>query len=438
MKLSLASRFAILIGAITLSAISVAIPVTALWSSQAYSKLETNKVDSAKGRILKELHRDAEKATKLQDLQVVAESLALLYDFRIIIKDKDNQIAVDTLVGPEPTFMTPFSINDLDSRIPSAQLTGTLFLGSRSEFSLPWAIFGLLALIIIVASIGLAIPLSRGLTGSLRRVGEAVEEIRKGNLNIRVNLTRPSSEVQALALGVNSMTESLAASEIQRKRLSSDISHELRSPLTNIRNILDAIEDGILVADSKFLKTLDFETSRLSSLVNDLSLVNQLDEGVIKFNIQDIDLQLLCENVLDAHRAAALQSNISITLVGAAAIVAADPKRVAQILDNLLSNALRYTPQLGYIEISIVDDIDFVKVIVTDSGPGVAPENLQQIFDRLWRADTARGHHQNHGLGLSIARGLARAQGGDLSARNSDSSGLECTLLLNRNLEKSI
>lgn len=420
MKISLAARVAVLVCVLTMAGVAVAAFLITLTSQQVLdSALQRHEADIHAG-IVKDLNEAGTATASWEGTTATAEGLARTYDVRIVVTSPGGVVFVDTGSGPLPPLI------GILEPLPEPAM---VYIGSTLAVSTPLPVWFAVATVIVLASGLLAIPLARGLTRPLATVGEAVEAIREGDLGARAQVTSPP-EIATLATGVNEMAAELQAGELRRRQLTADIAHELRSPLTNIRNHLDAFDDGLLELTPSNLSTLDSETERLSTLVEDLAVVASLDEGTLRVHLQPVDLAAVVDSALDARRVQAVATGITLTRLGECGEVVIDPDRTAQILGNLLDNALRHTPRGGTVAVRIESYDAPVDVHVTDTGSGIATDDLPHVFDRLWRGDTARGHSGHHGLGLAVARGLALAQGGSLHVVNLPQQGCDFTLTL--------
>jgi two-component system, OmpR family, sensor kinase len=201
------------------------------------------------------------------------------------------------------------------------------------------------------------------------------------------------------------------ASEARTRRFVADAAHELRTPLAGVQAVAEAVASPVLDAEERDRLTLLLlrETGRAGRLVDDLLVLARIDAGI---DLRREPLDLLALARTEAERSLLVAADPPVTVQGAPVTVDADPTRLGQVLANLLDNARRYAGPGGRIAVAVGPG---PRVLVTDTGPGVAPADRERIFDRLVRLDEARSAHDGGaGLGLAIARGIARAHGGDL------------------------
>ncbi|GAA4240859.1 hypothetical protein GCM10022254_67280 [Actinomadura meridiana] len=226
---------------------------------------------------------------------------------------------------------------------------------------------------------------------------------------------------------------SRSAVEAQRQTMVNDIAHELRTPLSNIRVWLEAAEDGVAIPDGAFVSSLLEEALQLQHLVDDLQDLAAAEAGTLRLHFEPMDVRELLTRVADAHRAKATSagSRLTVYLDGDPPLTA-DAVRIRQAVANLLTNAIRHTPN-GHITLTARDDDGWTVIEVADTGTGIPPEDLPQIFDRFWRADKSRNRQTGgSGLGLAIVRQLVQAHGGTAEAHSQLGEGSTFTLRLPR------
>ena len=267
--------------------------------------------------------------------------------------------------------------------------------------------------------------------GPLAQLNRAALRFGRGELSQRVPVSGPA-ELKGLATAFNTMAEDLERSDSQRRHMTADVAHELRTPLSNIRGYLEAIKDGVLPADEATIDTLHQQSTHLSQLVDDLALLARAEAGALSLEFQTVPLSPILEAVVEAFRprAAAAGVNLELEIADGLPDVTVDATRVAQIIGNLVDNAVVHTPAGGTVTVAASASADVrtgegtVYVSVTDTGAGIAPDDLEQIFDRFFRTDPSRSRATGgSGLGLTIARQLAVAHGGALTAESTLGKG---------------
>jgi signal transduction histidine kinase len=296
---------------------------------------------------------------------------------------------------------------------PMAAMAADLAEAYRSALtqSLAWA-----AVIATLVAAVVAWTVTRRVVGPLADLREASGAIAKGSYDRRLDADAPG-EIGDLAASFNTMAEALEQGESIRRQLLSDLSHELRTPLSNLRGYLEALEDGVFSLDAPTSAALRRQTERLERLVADLSLLSGLEAGQVPVVAAPMDLAALVAESAAAFRARFEERDVALAVDAPTKLrVNADANRTAQVLENLLDNALRYTPAGGRVTVRALLSGAFARVEVRDTGPGV-PEALREaIFRRLYRGDPARAAAQGEGsgIGLTIARELVVRQGGEI------------------------
>lgn len=278
----------------------------------------------------------------------------------------------------------------------------------------------------------LALLMGSWLARPLQRLEQAARLMAKGDLGQRVE-ARGNDELATLGQSFNQMAASLQESEVRRQAMTADIAHELRTPLAVQRAQLEAMQDGIYSMTAENLQVALDQNSTLSRLVEDLRTLALADARELHLERVTVDLRQLAADGLARFQPAALARSISLLLTLGDAPdcpgVLGDPLRLEQILNNLLANALRHTPDRGSVELSILCEKHFVQLSVHDSGDGIPENALPHLFERFYRADRARSREQGGtGLGLAIARQLAELMDGTLTAANHPMGGAIFTL----------
>ncbi|MBM3143505.1 MAG: HAMP domain-containing protein [Chloroflexi bacterium] len=287
-------------------------------------------------------------------------------------------------------------------------------------------------------SLVLALLLSYSLLRPIHDLTQAAGRMAEGDLSQRVQV-RGENQLATLGTAFNRMAASLQQAGERRRSLTADIAHELRTPLAVQRAHLEALQDGIYDLTPENLVPIEEQNRALTRLVEDLRMLALADSGLLTLERTPTDFSALLERMIAhfAPQAGARGVELILHPMAAPVTVNIDPQRVEQILNNLLSNALRYTPEGGMISVqcTVSGELNFdnyVLLTVRDSGPGIPEESLPHIFDRFYKADRSRSPVEGGGtgLGLSIARKIAQAHGGDITASNHPDGGATFTLEL--------
>ena len=272
----------------------------------------------------------------------------------------------------------------------------------------------------------LAIVLSRTLTRPILELTSATQVVSEGNLAQQVPV-RSRDELGQLATAFNHMSADLAGSLNLRRQMTADIAHELRTPISIILGHAEAVHDGVLPASTETFEIIREEAERLEHLVDDLRTLSMADAGELKLVVRPYPVQKLLHDVQKTYNHQAKQKKITISTKTAVELpeVEMDPQRMKEVLSNILDNALRYTPENGHIALSAEVLGDSIEMRVKDSGPGVASDELDRIFERFYRTETSRTRDEGgSGLGFAIAKSIVEKHNGHIRAESRPGQGL--------------
>lgn len=275
------------------------------------------------------------------------------------------------------------------------------------------------ALVGVVTAAVLGTVLAYRIVAPLRTMRKATRAMAQGRYDVPVQLPR-ETELAELAADVNTLALALSETEARRVRLLGEVAHEMRTPLTVIDGYVEGMIDGVLPTTSTELMQVSEEVRRLRRLGDDLTALSKAEEGQLVMVPVDIDLRTVVTGAAERLRPQAEDAGLSLTVEpGAGALtLQADPDRLAQVVTNLIGNAIRATPPGGRIAVVCAREGRDALVSVADTGDGLAASELESIFERFYRVPGRRttGHDTGSGIGLTIARGIVRAHGGDLTA----------------------
>lgn len=281
-----------------------------------------------------------------------------------------------------------------------------------------------------ILALGLGVLLARTITSPVRELTQAVHALAKGQTK-KVPV-RSKDEIGELTSTFNQMSGDLQRSNEVRRQMTADIAHDLRTPLTVITGYLESMRDGVLKPTPERFDILYNEATHLQRLVEDLRTLSLADAGELTIMRQAIQPEELLNSTAAAfqHQAEQRSIRISTSLDGQISPVNVDPERMGQVLGNLVSNALRYTPDGGIIRLTARQAGKHVNLVISDNGPGIPDEIIAHIFDRFYRGDESRQGTES-GLGLAIARAIVELHGGSIQAANAGSgSGAIFTIQL--------
>ncbi|MBK8023504.1 MAG: HAMP domain-containing histidine kinase [Chloroflexi bacterium] len=359
---------------------------------------------------------------------------------RILIAGSDGRVEVDT---GETLLGSPLTAAELARGVPiigESGALGTLIITPLDSPATPAGDFlnaiNRAALLAGIGAAGLALLLGSLLfmqiSRPLRRLASAGQGIAGGDLTRRVSLNG-HDEIASVARTFNQMAETLQHYETERRNMIGDIAHELRTPLSIIQSNVEAMLDGMLPTSPEELQSLHQETLRLNRLITDLRTLSLAESGQLRLQTQPVRIDDLAQQVWDRMAPRAREKSITLRTSVAADLppVQGDFERLMQIMTNLVDNALRYSPNESVVIIEGRAEGGAVKLSVSDSGPGIPPEEIPHLFERFWRSDKSRSRTSGgSGLGLAIVRQLAELHGGTVQVESKLGQGARFTLCL--------
>ncbi len=359
-----------------------------------------------------------------------------------------------TLVGADHIVVYSNEPGEIGQKVTKSELNGAISLQSNSQI-IGWMLLTpvrrnftpntpegnflsnvnsatiLSAIVAILLAFSLGGVLAFSMTRSLRELTEATVEIAKGRFGKQVKV-RSKDEIGKLATSFNQMSLDLEQATKARQQMTADIAHDLRSPLSVITGYAEALSDNKLPGTPEVYDILLQETKHLDRLVDDLRLLSLADTGELPLNLQPISPRTLLERVAARHSVAAEQRHLILQIEARDGLpmVNVDVERMSQVLDNLILNAFRYTPEGGKVLLEACTLGDLIQIIVTDTGRGISPEDLPYIFDRFYRGDKSRQHNGESGLGLAIAKSIVEAHAGRITVFSEPNQGTKFTVSL--------
>lgn len=286
------------------------------------------------------------------------------------------------------------------------------------------------ALAVLVLTVGVTALAATRLVRPIHAITSAARKMGEGDRSARVR-TRARGEIGELAATFNRMSEQIETAERQRRTMVSDVAHELRTPLVNIRGWLEASQDGMAKLEPALVASLVEETVLLQHIIDDLQDLALADAGKLRMHPEQVHVRSILAQVASAHQSQANASAVELRVVVAGEPdLSADPTRLRQALGNLVSNAVRHTPAGGRVTLSARQE-DGVVIEVADTGSGIDAASLPHVFDRFWRADRSRSRASGgSGLGLAITHHLVAAHGGRIQVRSAVDVGTTFTIHL--------
>ena len=291
------------------------------------------------------------------------------------------------------------------------------------------------SLIAIFLAILLGLVFTQTLLKPLANLNNAIGRIEKGELLQEVKKTS-NDELGEVITGFNNMSNALAKATGQRKQMTADIAHELRSPLTVINGYLEALQDGSLSATPERLEIIQGEVNQLNRLVNDLRTLALADAGQLDIIKDFIDIDTLFQHLADAYNLIVTSKNIDLEFhkTPEVSTIYADEGRILQVLSNLMNNAIRHTDSGGKVQVNVQQNQSTTTITVSDTGEGIPEAQLDLIFQRFYRTDPSRESPSGEsGLGLSIVKTLVEAHNGKVNIESQVGVGTTFTIELPNN-----
>jgi signal transduction histidine kinase len=347
-------------------------------------------------------------------------------------KSPSNAGTLEIAVAPGSDCLRQVFLDLMTPTLP-AELLLSVGVGAQPQAKItPWPALVVATLVAIVAIFG-TVLLGRRVLQPIGTLTTASRHLGAGDLTERVPV-RGHDELSELATSFNRMAESLQASKDQQRNMVADIAHELRTPLANIRGYLEALKDGVLKPDNALFVSLYEEALLQQRLIDDLQDLALAESGTMIYHRTRLDVGELLNTVRTAHSPAAESRGVQLEVyVYQRPFVDGDPERLRQVVGNLITNAIRATPSGGNVKLRAQVEQDVIVIEVADTGIGIAPADLEHVFDRFWRADNARGRSTGgSGLGLAIAREIVAAHQGSLTVASTVDVGTVCTIRLPR------
>lgn len=294
----------------------------------------------------------------------------------------------------------------------------------------------LAAIIAVVISLFIGFLVSRMLTNPIRRITGTAKQIRDGDLSARTNL-RGDDEIDQLGETFDEMATSLEKDLKHERRLTSDVAHELRTPLMAMLATVEAMQDGVYPTDDEHLETVASETRRLARLVQQMLDLSRMENHTAPLNLESVDVVELVRGVVNAQEPLFVQRDLRLRFAdetqGKCPLLELDPDMITQAVINLMSNAMRYTPEGGWVVVSVSLDRKHVMISVSDTGIGIAKEDLSRIFGRFWRADASRAREAGGlGVGLAVTKQIIERHHGFIAVESELEKGTTFTIHLPR------
>jgi signal transduction histidine kinase len=365
-------------------------------------------------------------------IQPLIEQMGSLYGRRIVLTTSNGIVVADSqneLMGKQ--YETELPGKSLAQRAGGG-LVGLLYIypseAESTSASLNAAINRFLilgVLLAIIVAVVVTVITARRILKPVRALTVAARQLEQGDFSHRVQ-SKDKGEIGDLARTFDSMAESLERAETLRRNLVADVAHELRTPVSHIQGQLEAIGDGLIKPDTRTFSSIHDEALLLKRLIDDLQELTLAEAGKLSLYRQPTDIAQLIQKAVDSLRPAATTKGIILATEISEQLPPCniDSHRIGQVLRNLLDNALAHTPKGGAITLSARHVEKYIEVSVLDTGEGIPADDLPNVFERFYRADKSRTRATGGtGLGLTIARKLVEAHGGEIGVQSEAGKG---------------
>lgn len=356
------------------------------------------------------------------------------FEWRVLLFDRDdNQLHGQTGPWNPQPYLLPLTVEG--KRVGTLGLVPPRLLNDlriRHFVSEQHRYLFLTALCIAAGAALLSIPLAGRMVRRIMTLASATNRLASGEYDIRVP-TGSGDELGQLARDFNQLAKTLESNEQLRRRWVADISHELRTPLAVLRGEVEAVQDGVRPLSPQTMEVLHAEILHLSRLVEDLYELSLADIGALTYRKTELDWAQLVTQTVDSYRKQFAAHNLSLHYSGPVQGLPflGDGERLRQLLANLLQNTLRYTDTGGRLEVLLSATKEHYQLKLADSAPGVPPQSLNRLFERLFRVEGSRNRaHGGAGLGLALCKSIVEAHGGCIQADASPLGGLQIIIEL--------
>ena len=378
------------------------------------------------GRIVPADVRSVEHLSLLRGVVITGRGL----DGRVLGADLADEAMHDQAQpGVGATFPVVVGARTI-ATISATPLAGGPVLAAQPELrhSL-WRLHLVAGAIAVAAALGMALLLAWTLSRPLRAIRVAAEALGRGDLTTRV---RPAGgpELVTVATALNQLAVTLEQEESARRRSVADLAHELRTPIGGLLARIEAAQDGVLEDDAANLEAMHGEAIRLARFCDDVSLLADAQQPGLLIRRTPVNLAAVAAGVVADLADVARERDVDVRLLGSAVTVEGDETRMRQVVENLMSNAIRYTDPGGHVAVEVTRADGFARLTVADTGIGIAPEDLPHVFTRFWRAEQSRSRATGgSGVGLAIAYELVTAHGGTITVESVLGRGTTFTVL---------
>jgi two-component system, OmpR family, sensor histidine kinase BaeS len=434
LRLSLMGRLAVTMGTITIAAVALSMTLVYHSLDGRLNRLGVAHVESSAARVAAIAASHYHGGWSQRSLAELVER-SHTAGFEITVTDLTGRPLTATGGGVSPHRWTATApvvvrgrpVGHLELRPIRSDIFGSENLALRHQLNGLLEVCAALALgLALLAAATIAATLVR----PLRRLTEAAERMRRGDLSARARI-HGGSEIEQLADAFNQLASTLAREDESRRAAAADIAHELRTPVAGIVSRIEAAQDGVMSDEAANLEAMHAEALRLAHLIDDVGKLAEAERPDLLISHAELDLADTCALRAAAYEGFFAAKGIAFETHIEPAPMHGDARRLEQIVDNLLSNALRYTDPGGRVTLRVSRGVASCIAEVQDTGIGIASEDLPHVFDRFWRSDRSRSRATGgSGIGLAVARELVRAHHGRVELRSELGQGTVARVVL--------
>ncbi|OJF90174.1 cell wall metabolism sensor histidine kinase WalK [Alkalibacterium sp. 20] len=295
-------------------------------------------------------------------------------------------------------------------------------------------LLGMLAIIAVISIIAAAVAaylLSKRLSKPIIETSDLTEAIADGDYSRRLEHPEPIEELNKLQTNVNTLADQLAMQQTMRNQLVSDLAHEVRTPLTTLQGNIEAMMDGVWPMTTERLALIELEVNRLSQLIEKIDHIDDVQYQQNELKLETFDLTKRVGQIATIYEQRAMEKKIGLTVVGDPLRIEADISQISQVITNLITNAIKFTPEKGKITVDVKEADGFCHLLVSDTGKGISKENQQQIFNRFYQVEPSRNTKiEGQGLGLAVVKSIIDAHHGKIRVESDEGKGSVFAVIL--------
>ena len=427
----IARRLALLIALVALVALGLLATVTLVFANSDVSTL-TSRQQIDLGHALASAVRVSYEQAHAWDATDLSPALTLASQAGVAVQVRDRSGAVVGSATPkgirQNSLGRPLVVPVTAGGVPVGSVsvrTTTAGIGAADR-SLRHAFatgIGWSALVLAVLAIIAGVVFARRITRPVVALTGAAQAMASGQRGIRVEDTQAPGELGDLSRTFNHMADMLESEDHLRRVLVADVAHELRTPLAILQATTEAMSDGLTEPSPATLSSLHDETLRLGRIVEDLEVLASAEAAVLALDLRTVDLAGVADKAVEALKAQLETAGLSLTCDLQPAVVRGDKNRLHQVITNLLTNSIKFTPEGGSVKVTVSSRDHLARVAVEDSGRGIPQADLDHVFDRFWRGPGVRHTTGGSGVGLAVVQELVRAHNGEVTAVSKEGQG---------------